>query len=197
MRRLGALLPEAAAAVGLEEQLRTGRAAATWERLVAERVPAAAGASRLVELREDEGAIVVSVDRPIVAQEMRLRAAELLEAFARVPGVGNPRQLRVVVRGVRSDRGGRRPDPSDVDQAPHAGPTAPEDRPRPGWRPPRLVPRRGPASRALDRRHEPLEGQPVRDRHGAAGQRRASGRWPRPPGPYGPPAATPRTLGPA
>lgn len=115
MRRLGDLLPEAAAALGLEDQLRTGRAAATWERLVAERVPAAAGASQLVELRDDEGAIVVSVDRPIVAQEMRLRAAELLEAFARVPGVGNPRQLHVVVRRGRSEHGDRRPDPSDVD----------------------------------------------------------------------------------
>ena len=115
MRRLGELLPAAAAALGLEETLRTGRAAAAWERIVAERVPAAGDASRLVELREAEGAIVVSADRPILAQELRLRAAELLEAFGRVPGAGNPRHLRVVLRPGSPDRGRRRPDPTDVD----------------------------------------------------------------------------------
>lgn len=113
MRRLGDLLPEAAAALGLEAQLRTGRAAATWERIIAERVPAAAGASRLLELRDAEGAIMVSAELPIVAQELRLRAAELLEAFGRAPGVGRPRELRVVLRRSSSDdrvRGRRIPD---------------------------------------------------------------------------------------
>ena len=43
MRRLGDLLPPAAQALGLEEPLMRGRAMAAWSRLVAERVPAAAG----------------------------------------------------------------------------------------------------------------------------------------------------------
>ena len=43
MRRLGELIPDAARALGLEEELRLARAIATFEALVAERVPAAAG----------------------------------------------------------------------------------------------------------------------------------------------------------
>ncbi len=44
-RRVGDLLPEAARALGLEEQLRWARAVAAWDAVVAERVPAAAGGS--------------------------------------------------------------------------------------------------------------------------------------------------------
>ena len=85
MRRLGDLLPPAAQALGLEEPLMRGRAMAAWSRLVAERVPAAAGSSTLLDLRDD-GAVVVAADSPIVAQELRLRADELLAAFAQAPG---------------------------------------------------------------------------------------------------------------
>ena len=75
---------------GLEDELRLARAIATFEALVAERVPAAAGACRVVRL---EGfAIDVEADAPIVAQELRLRSSELLAAFAAAPGgVGVPR----------------------------------------------------------------------------------------------------------
>ena len=76
MRRLGDLIPDAARALGLEDELRLARAIATFEALVAERVPAAAGACRVVRL---EGfAIDVEADAPIVAQELRMRAAELV-----------------------------------------------------------------------------------------------------------------------
>ena len=88
MRRVGDLIPDAARALGLEDELRLARAIATFEALVAERVPAAAGACRVVRL---EGfAIDVEADAPIVAQELRLRAGELLTAFAdaRRAGVG-------------------------------------------------------------------------------------------------------------
>ena len=96
MRRIGDLIPDAARSLGLEEELRLARAIATFEAIVAERVPAAAGACRVSRL---EGfAIDVEADLPIVAQELRLRAVELVEAFAAAPGGVGVRQLRVHVR---------------------------------------------------------------------------------------------------
>ena len=72
MVRIGDLIPDAARALGLEDELRLARAIATFEALVAERVPAAAGACRVVRL---EGfALDVEADAPIVAQELRLRS---------------------------------------------------------------------------------------------------------------------------
>jgi hypothetical protein len=98
MRRIGDLLPEAASALGLEPELRRARAAASWQRIVGERVPAATGASHLVAWREAEGLLIVAASAPIVAQELRLRAAELTEAFARAIGGRNPDRFEVVVR---------------------------------------------------------------------------------------------------
>src|SRR6187402_3822477 len=97
--RVGDLLPEAARALGLEDELRLARAIATWDALVAERVPPAVGACRLVALERD--AIVVSVDEPIVAAELRMRALELLGAFAAAPGGARVHHLR-----LRGDTGG-------------------------------------------------------------------------------------------
>ncbi len=94
---MGDLLPEAARRLGLEDQLRLGRAIATWEALVAERVPPAAGASRLVALEPDS--VVVETDEPIVAAELRLRGTELLAAFSSAPGGAHARYLRLVARG--------------------------------------------------------------------------------------------------
>jgi hypothetical protein len=98
MRRIGELLPAAASALGIEAELRRARAAATWERIVGERVPAATGGSQLLEWREGDGQLVVAVAQPIVAQELTLRSGELLEAFARAMGGRNPERLQVVVR---------------------------------------------------------------------------------------------------
>ena len=96
MTRLGDLIPDAARQLGLEDELRLARAIATFEALVAERVPPAAGACRVVRL---EGfAIDVEADAPIVAQELRLRSSELLAAFAAAPGGVGVRDLRVHVR---------------------------------------------------------------------------------------------------
>jgi Dna[CI] antecedent, DciA len=101
MTRLGDLIPDAARQLGLEDELRLARAIATFEALVAERVPPAAGACRVVRL---EGfAMDVEADAPIVAQELRLRASELVAAFAAAPGGVGVRDLRVHVR-----RGGPR-----------------------------------------------------------------------------------------
>jgi Dna[CI] antecedent DciA-like protein len=96
MVRLGELMPDAARALGLEDELRLSRAMATFEALVAERVPAAAGSCRVIRL---EGfSLIVEADAPIVAQELRLRGSELLAAFSAAPGGVGARELRVHVR---------------------------------------------------------------------------------------------------
>jgi hypothetical protein len=96
MERIGTLIPEAARRLGLEEELRLARAITTWSALVAERVPAASGACRLI--RVDGFALVVEADAPIVAQELRMRSPELLEAFAAAPGGQRASEVRVRVR---------------------------------------------------------------------------------------------------
>ena len=96
MVRLGDLIPDAARALGLEDELRLSRAIATFEALVAERVPAATGACRVIRM---EGfSLIVEADAPIVAQELRMRAPELLSAFKAAPGGVGVRELRVRVR---------------------------------------------------------------------------------------------------
>lgn len=96
MERIGDLIPEAARRLGLADELRLARAITTWSVLVAERVPAASGACRL--LRIDGFALVVEADAPIVAQELRLRGPELLGAFATAPGGVRATELRVRIR---------------------------------------------------------------------------------------------------
>ena len=103
--RIGDLLPEAARALGLEDELRLARAIATWDAIVAERVPPAVGACRLVRL--EPGALVVTADEPIVAAELRMRATELLAAFAAAPGGRRVQFLRLV--SEPAGRGGSGP----------------------------------------------------------------------------------------
>jgi predicted nucleic acid-binding Zn ribbon protein len=110
MERIGDLLPEAARHLGLEAELRLARATLTWDALVGERVPAAAGACRLVGL--DGSGLLVEADASIVAQELRLRSTELLEAFSAAPGGVPATALRIRVRpdaGSRAPAGGSRP----------------------------------------------------------------------------------------
>lgn len=91
--RLSDLLPEAARALGLEDELRLARAISTWNAIIAERVPPAVGACRLVALEPD--ALVVAVDEPIVGAELRMRALELLGAFAAAPGGTRAHHLKL------------------------------------------------------------------------------------------------------
>jgi len=72
MERLGDLLPDAARQLGLEDELELAAAMTAWQRIVAERVPPAVGACRVVAL--SQGVVQVEADEPIVAQELRLRA---------------------------------------------------------------------------------------------------------------------------
>jgi predicted nucleic acid-binding Zn ribbon protein len=101
--RIGDLLPEAARRLGLEKEFRLARATTTWDALVAELAPPAAGACRLVRLESD--ALVVAADEPIVAAELRMRALELLEAFAAAPGGARVRHLRI--QGTEREAGSR------------------------------------------------------------------------------------------
>jgi predicted nucleic acid-binding Zn ribbon protein len=96
MRRLSDVLPAVASQLGLERQLQQGRAIASWERLVAEHVPPAAGASRLLEVRAP--ALIVSADDGFVAQELLLHSDELLTAFAIAPGGSRLLELRPVTQ---------------------------------------------------------------------------------------------------
>ncbi len=99
-RRVGDLLPDAARALGLEEQLRWARAVAAWDRLVEAHAPAAAGGSRPVRLERD-GVLVVEASAPIVGQELLLRADGLLAAYAAMTDGIRAESLRVVVgRGI-------------------------------------------------------------------------------------------------
>ena len=100
MRRVGDMLPGVAAELGIGDELRLARQMAAWERLVGERVPAAAGSSRLLSVQPP--VLVVSATDPRIALELRLRQAELLAAFAQAPEGVHLLELRVVVRPPRS-----------------------------------------------------------------------------------------------
>jgi hypothetical protein len=104
MRRLGEVLPSVASDLGLDDQLRQARAMSSWERIVEEHVPQAAGASSMLAIRPPS--LLVSATSPIVAQELRLRAEELLDAFAGSPGGTRLLELRVSIRPVEAHRGG-------------------------------------------------------------------------------------------
>lgn len=97
MRRIGELIPEAAARLGLADELRRARAAATFEAIVAERAPAAHGACRAIGV--EAGTLVVEADAPIVAQELRLRERALVEGFRTAPAGAPIERLRITVRG--------------------------------------------------------------------------------------------------
>ena len=100
MKRIGDMLPEVAASLGIDAELRLARQMAAWERLVSERVPAATGQSRLLSIQPP--ALVVSAADPRVGLELRLRQAELLAAFGLVPEGIRLLELRVVVRPPRA-----------------------------------------------------------------------------------------------
>ncbi len=102
MSRIGELIPAVAEHLGLAEELSRARMVATFDAIVAERVPAAHGACRAV--RVDGAALLVEADAPIVAQEVRLQSRVLLAAFSSAPAGAPVTELRVTIRGARSSR---------------------------------------------------------------------------------------------
>jgi hypothetical protein len=96
MRRVGDMLPKIAAEMGIENELRLARQMSGWERLVEEHLPAARGTSKLLAVQAP--VLVVSATDNVVAQELRLRQSQLLDAFARLPDGAHLLELRVVVR---------------------------------------------------------------------------------------------------
>jgi hypothetical protein len=102
MSRIGDLIPSAAAALGLADELRRGRAVATFDAIVGELVPAAHGACRAVQV--DGTTLVVEADAPIVAQELRLHALDLRDAFRAAPAGAPIEELRITIRRAGSSR---------------------------------------------------------------------------------------------
>ena len=107
MSRIGQLMPDAAARLGLADELRRARLLATFDAIVAERAPAAHGACRA--LRIDGETLIVEADAPIVGQELLLHGEDLAAAFRRAPGGAPVRQLRVAVRRRQSGSASRDP----------------------------------------------------------------------------------------
>jgi len=105
VQHIGDLLPSIASQLGLDEELRAARAIASWTRIVEELVPAAAGTSRLLEVRPP--VLFVSADDAPTGQELRLHSHDLLEAFAGAPGGQRLRELHVIVRGSRAGDTGK------------------------------------------------------------------------------------------
>ena len=100
LHRVGDLLPGLASQLGLDEELQAARAMSSWRRVVEEHDPAAAGASRLIEMRPPT--LVVSADDAATGQELRLHGQGLLDAFAGAPGGQRLLELKVVVRAPRT-----------------------------------------------------------------------------------------------
>ena len=104
MRRIGELIPAAAAQLGLADELRRARAVATFDAIVAEQAPAAHGACRAIRVEGE--ALIVEADAPIVAQELRLHGRQLIAAFRTAPAGAPVSELRVTVRGRNPSRWG-------------------------------------------------------------------------------------------
>lgn len=96
MSRIGDLMPQAAARLGLQDELRRARFVATFDAIVAERAPAAHGACRALKVEGET--LVIEADAPIVGQELLLHGDDLAAAFRTAPGGAAVRQLRVTVR---------------------------------------------------------------------------------------------------
>jgi len=96
MSRIGDRMPDAAAKLGLEDELLRARFVATFDAIVAELAPAAHGACRA--LRVEGETLVVEADAPIVGQELLLNGDALTTAFRTAPGGAQVRQVRVAVR---------------------------------------------------------------------------------------------------
>jgi hypothetical protein len=97
MQRIGDLIPDAAARLGLADELRRARAVAAFDAIGADRAPAAHRDCRA--LRLEGAALNVEAHAPIVAHDLRLQARQLAEAFRGAPAGAPITEIRIVVRG--------------------------------------------------------------------------------------------------
>jgi len=91
---LAGLLPEAARALGFEEELRFARTMGAFGDLLREVAPHLAPVSHLVAI--ERGRLIVEARNPVAAQELHLRGAELARAFSERPG--GERSIGLTVR---------------------------------------------------------------------------------------------------
>jgi hypothetical protein len=96
---VGEILPGTAAGLGLTDELRLARLMATWSAIVAEYVPAASHACRVIGVEGRD--IVIEADHPQIGQEIHLHEQDLLAGLSAVPGGSGIRRLRVRVGGPR------------------------------------------------------------------------------------------------
>ncbi len=87
-------------AYGLEERLRGFRAAAAWPELVG---PALSARSSVVDFQD--GRLTVEARGASVMQELGLRRAELIRAFAERHGPGLVREIALIPGGGRQATG--------------------------------------------------------------------------------------------
>lgn len=91
---LAELLPEAARALGFEEELRFARTMGVFSDLLREVAPHLAPVSHLVAI--ERGRLIVEARNPVAAQELHLRGAGLARAFSERPG--GERSIGLTVR---------------------------------------------------------------------------------------------------
>lgn len=91
---LAGLLPDAARALGLEEELRFARTMGAFSDLLGEMAPHLVAGSHLVAI--ERGRLIVEASNSIAAQELHLRGAEIARAFSERPE--GERSIGVTVR---------------------------------------------------------------------------------------------------
>jgi hypothetical protein len=94
--QVGALLPDAARALGFEEALHLSRRAALFDDVIAAIAPHLSGRCRLVAL--DRTQAIVEAGDGAAAQELHLRSVEISAAFSGAGAGEGGRVLGVTVR---------------------------------------------------------------------------------------------------
>lgn len=84
-QRLSALIPEAARALGFQEELELSQRARAFHELLIQIAPHLAPHCRLTA-RSESGRLVIEVDDHATAQELHLRSAEITNAYSIHPG---------------------------------------------------------------------------------------------------------------
>lgn len=82
-QQLRALIPEAARALGFQQELELSQRALLFRELLTQIAPHLVPHCRLVGT--DGGRLAVEVDDRVTAQELHLRSAELASAFSKLP----------------------------------------------------------------------------------------------------------------